>query len=77
MFEGRHFTPERAVLFIREVLQGKSTAKLARELNISRTTALTVRHALQNNAEAEQTEEPLSDLEVETDEMFQNAGEKR
>lgn len=27
VFEGRHFTPERAVLFIREVLQGKSTAK--------------------------------------------------
>jgi post-segregation antitoxin (ccd killing protein) len=55
----------------------RTAAKLARELNISRTTALTVRHELQKNAEAEQTEEPLSNLEVETDEMFQNAGEKR
>ncbi len=77
VFEGKHFTPERVVLFIREVLQGKPTAKLARELGISRTTALNMRHALQKNAEAEQTDEPLSDLEVETDEMFQNAGEKR
>lgn len=77
VFEGRHFTPEQVVLFMREVLQGKPTAKLARELKISRTTALAVRHELQKNAEAEQTDEPLSDLEVETDEMFQNAGEKR
>ena len=76
-FEGRRFTPEQTILFIREVLQGKPTAKLARELNISRTTALTVRHLLQANAQAEQATEPLSDLEVETDEMFQNAGEKR
>ncbi len=35
VFQGRHFAPEQAVLFIREVLQGKSTAKLARELSIS------------------------------------------
>jgi len=77
VFEGRYFTPEQTVLFIREVLQGKSSAKIARELKISRTTATEVRHLLQANAEREQTSEPLSDLEVETDEMFQNAGEKR
>jgi transposase-like protein len=77
VFEGRYFTPEQTVLIIREVLQGKSSAKIARELRISRTTALEVRHLLQANAEREQTKEPLSDLEVETDEMFQNAGEKR
>lgn len=77
VFEGTHFTPEQTVLFLREVLQGKPSAKLARELKISRTTALALRHKLQANAEDEQTSEPLSDLEVETDEMFQNAGEKR
>ena len=77
VFEGRYFTPEQTILFLREVLQGKPTAKLARELKISRTTALEVRHLLQANAERQQTIEPLSDLEVETDEMFQNAGEKR
>jgi transposase-like protein len=76
-FEGRRFTPEQTILFLREVVQGKSTAKLSRELHISRTTGLPVRHLLQANAEKEQATEPLSDLEVETDEMFQNAGEKR
>ncbi len=58
-------------------MQGKSSAQLARELKISRTIALEIRHVLQANAEREQASEPLSDLEVETDEMFQNAGEKR
>jgi transposase-like protein len=64
VFAGRHFTPEQTILFLREVLQGKSSAKLARELRISRTTALEVRHLLQANAESEQTTEPLSDLEA-------------
>jgi hypothetical protein len=77
VFEGRYFTPEQTVLFNREVVQGKSSSKLACELKISHTTALEVRHLLQANAEHEQTTEPLSNLEVETDEMFQNAGEKR
>lgn len=77
VFEGRYFRPEQTVLFIRGVCQGKPTAKLARELRISRTTATEVRHQLQANAEREQPESPLVDEEVETDEMFQNAGEKR
>ena len=59
VFQGRQFTPEKTVLFLREVLQGKPTAKLARELKISRTTALEVRHLLQANAEAEQATAPL------------------
>lgn len=77
VFEGRHFTPEKTVLFLREVCQGKPTAKIARELGISRTTATEIRHRLQANAEQAQPQSPLDDLEVETDEMFQNAGEKR
>ncbi len=77
VFEGRYFTPEQTVLFIREVCQGKPTAKIARELDISRTTATEIRRRLQANAEQAQWQTPLSDLEVETDEMFQNAGEKK
>jgi hypothetical protein len=61
----------------REVLQGKPTAQLARELGISRTTATEIRHRLQANAERGQPQDALPDLEAETDEMFQNAGEKR
>jgi len=77
VFEGRYFTPEQTVLFIREVCQGKTTAKIARELGMSRTTATEIRRKLQANAEQAQLQTPLSDLEVETDEMFQNAGEKK
>lgn len=77
IFEGRYFRPEQTVLFVRGVCQGKSTAQLARELAISRTTVTEVRRQLQANAEQAQPQTPLDDLEVETDEMFQNAGEKR
>ena len=77
VFEGRYFRPEQTVLFIHGVCQGKPTAKLARELSISRTTATEVRHQLQANAEKEQPETPLEDEAAETDEMFQNSGEKR
>jgi hypothetical protein len=49
----------------------------ARELKISRTTATEVRHHLQANAEQAQPDSPLDDLEVETDEMFQNTGKKK
>lgn len=77
VFEGRSFTPEQTVLFIQGVCQGKPTAKLARELGLSRTTATAVRRDLQAHAEQAQPQTPLPDLEVETDEMFQNAGEKK
>lgn len=77
VFEGRYFRPEQTVLFLQGVCQGKSTSQLARELQISRTTATEVRHRLQANAEQEQPETPLEDEEAETDEMFQNAGEKK
>lgn len=77
VFEGRYFRPEQVVLFIRGVCQGKATAQLARELSISRTTATEVRHLLQANAERSQPQTVLEDKEVETDEMFQNAGEKK
>jgi transposase-like protein len=65
VFEGRHFTPEQTLLFIREILQGKSSAKLARELKISRTITLEVRHLLQANAGRQQSIDPLSDLDAE------------
>lgn len=77
IFEGREFRPAQVVLFLRGVLQGETTAQLARELEISRSIITEVRHQLQANAEQERPQEPLEDLEVETDEMFQNAGEKR
>ncbi len=77
VFEGRNFRPEQTVLFIRGICQSQSTAQLARELGISRTMATEVRHKIQANAARNQPQTPLDDLEVEVDEMFQNAGEKK
>jgi hypothetical protein len=38
---------------------------------------LQVRREIQANAEHHQPQTPLSDTQTETDEMFQNAGEKK
>lgn len=65
------------VLLVRGVLKGESAASLARELGLSRTTVTELRHLIQQNAARHQPEIPLKDNVVETDELFQNAGEKR
>ena len=75
-FAGTQFRPSQGVLLLRGVCQGVSSAQLARELNISRQTVLSIRRKLQTSAEKIQSSEALPDAEVETDEMFQNAGEK-
>lgn len=77
VFAGRHLPPSKVVLLLRGVVQGTSTAQLARELELSRTTVHEIRQKLQYNAQALQPETPLPDKRTETDEMFQNAGEKR
>lgn len=77
VFEGRHLPPAKVVLLLRGVVQGKSTSQMARELDLSRTTVHEIRQQLQANATLLQPETPLPDERTETDEMFQNAGEKR
>ena len=77
VFAGRHLPPPTVVLLLRGVVQGTSTAQLARELELSRTTVHEIRQKLQENAQALQPDTPLPDEQTETDEMFQNAGEKR
>lgn len=77
VFEARHLPPAQVVLLLRGVAQGVSTARLARELELSRTTVHEIRKLLQDNAEAAQPTRPLPDTRTETDEMQQRAGEKR
>jgi hypothetical protein len=50
--------------------------RLAEELGVRRTTVHYLRKELQQNAKHLQPEAPLTDEHTETDEMFQNAGEK-
>ena len=77
VFAGRHLPPPQVVLLLRGVVQGTSSAQLARELELSRTTVHEIRHQLHANAALLQPNNPLPDERTETDEMFQNAGEKR
>ena len=73
----KQFTPAQVVLLLRGVYQGTPTAQLAREIGLSRPTVHSMRRVLQSNAQAMQPNSPLADEQTETDEMFQNAGEKK
>ena len=77
VFQQKQFTPAQVVLLLRGVYQGTPTAQLAREIGLSYPTVLSMRHTLQANAQAMQPNSPLADEQTETDEMFQNAGEKK
>jgi len=77
VFQQRHLTPMQAVLLMRGIVKGESSKVLAAELDLDYKTVLELRHLIQANAEAEQPDDPLPDQRSETDEMFQNAGEKR
>ena len=76
VFAGTQFRPSQVVLLLRGICQGVSSSQLSRELGISRQTVLSIRRKLHASAEAIQPQDALPDAEVETDEMFQNAGEK-
>lgn len=77
VFAQSHLTPQQVVLLLRGVSKGEPTTTLARELGVSYPTALKFRHALQANGAAQQPNTALPDRHTETDEMFQNAGEKK
>jgi len=77
VFEGRYFRPAQAVLLLRGVTKGDPSAEIAREIKVSRQTVHEIRQELQANAARHQPTSPLNDTLTETDEMFQNAGEKR
>lgn len=77
VFEGKHFRPAQTILLLRGVCKGEPTATIAREIEISRQTVHDMRKTIQSNAEMIQPEDLLPDQRTETDEMFQNAGEKR
>ncbi len=77
VFAQHHLTPEQVVMLLRGIRKGEPTTMLSAELEMSYKTVLDLRHEIQANAQRAQPDTPLSDSETETDEMFQNAGEKR
>jgi transposase-like protein len=77
VLQQHHLTPQQVVLLLRGILKGETTNELAAELGLNYLTVLMLRREIQGNAEHLQPDTPVPDLEAESDELFQNAGEKR
>jgi transposase-like protein len=77
VFAGCRLSASQVVLLLRGVCKGESSASLAQELGVCRSTVHLLRQKVQANGYAQLAEGPVPDVETETDEMFQNAGEKR
>jgi transposase-like protein len=77
VFAGCGLSPRQAVLFVRGVCKAESSAILAAELGVCRSTGPLLRQKVQTNGYELLAQGAWSDPETETDEMFQHAGEKR
>ena len=77
IFANKHLRPVQVILLLRGVCKGESTASLARELEMAYDTLHHLRQHLHTKAIELQPDTALPDAVTETDEMFQNAGEKR
>jgi len=77
VFAATRRRPAQAVLLLRGVGKGETTATVARELGVARMTVHAIRKKLQAHAERRQPTPPLLDGPTETAEMLQHAGEKR
>ena len=75
--QGTKRRPVALLLILRGFAQGVSTARLSRELGCDRLELLKFRHKLQDLAFRFRDLDPLEDSDVEADEAYQNAGEKR
>ena len=75
-WSGSSYPCSTIILILRGFAQGTPTLHLSKELNIDYKTLLERRHQFQENAYDNRILDELTDDDVETDEMFQNAGEK-
>ena len=77
LFAGSNLEPRRVVLLVRGVCKGEPATVLAEELSLSRQCVWRWRKRLQANGYEMLSAQALPDRDTETDEMFQNAREKR
>lgn len=76
LLKGIHYDCIKIVLILRGFSKGETTQMLSKELKISYNSLLERRHRLQELAYENRTMLPLADPVIESDEVFQNAGEK-
>jgi transposase-like protein len=76
-FEKTRQRPATLVLLLRGIAKGDASARLARELGLSRQQVLTLRQRLQTNLNESAPTELLEGTTFEADELYQNAGKKK
>lgn len=77
-FAKTHQPPSKLILILRGIAKGEPTARLARELKVSRRQMLTLRQRVQENLfDTLPTNVLDTEVRFECDELYQNAGEKR
>ncbi len=69
--------PATLVLLLRGIAKGEPTARLARELGVSRKQLHTLRQRIQANLNATAPTGIMTGTAFEADELYQNAGEKK
>ena len=76
-FEKTRQPPATLVLLLRGITKGESTARLARELGLSRKQMHTLRQRIQTNLNETAPIDLMEGTTYEADELYQNAGEKK
>jgi transposase-like protein len=76
-FEKTRQRPATLVLLLRGIAKGEPTARLARELGMSRKQAHTLRQRVQTNLNDTAPTDVMTGTHFEADELYQNAGEKK
>jgi transposase-like protein len=76
-FDGSRQRPATLVLLLRGIAKGESTARLARELHLSRQTVHTLRQRLQANLNDTAPTGLMDGQTFAVDEIYHNAGEKK
>jgi transposase-like protein len=77
VFAKTHRPPATLVLLLRGIAKGEPTARLARELGLSRKQLHTLRQRVQTNVNVSAPTTVLTGTAFEADALYQNAGEKR
>jgi transposase-like protein len=77
VFEKTRQRPATLVLLLRGIAKGEPTARLARELGMSRKQLHTLRQRVQRQLNDTAPAEVMTGTAFEADELYQNAGEKK
>lgn len=75
-FQGTHWKCSKIVMVLRGFIKGESTLSMSKEMGLGYRNLLYLRHELMGNAFDNRDLDILPDKATESDEMYQNSGEK-